>query len=213
MILLRTMKDSVNLDILLTNTEQTAASSRTGGFAMVTSAVLAALRDGAPQAFDTVYLCCHEPVLAFFRLLLHNDAEAEELCQELFIRLWENHGRIDPDLNFRSYLYTVAKSSAMKYFRHKQVQEKYVTFRLHQKAESALAPDSALIGSELSLLVRSSLEKMPEQRRKVFEMSRFGSLTNGEIAERLNIRESTVRTHLHHALKALKEMIGLFVFL
>ena len=211
------MKDGTNSNVCLSaDPERTIAEEtalpRPVEFLMITKEVLSALEAGDSRAFDTVYLHCFEPIRAFFCLLLHNEAEAEELCQDLFVRLWENRRTINPDLNFRSYLYTMAKTSALKYFRHKQVRDKYVNFRLREYSDPGEAPDEELMGNELSLLVRISLEKMPEQRRKVFEMSRFENLTNGEIADRLNIRESTVRAHLHHALKILKGLLVLVVF-
>ncbi len=211
------MRDDVNLNV------NQSADPKEGGadkavfprpaeFMAITKEVLSALMAGDSRAFDTVYLCCFEPIRAFFFLLLHNETEAEELSQELFVELWENRQKINPDLNFRSYLYTVAKTSALKYFRHRLVKDKYVDFRLRERPDSGTLPDEEMLEKELSLLIRTSLAKMPEQRRRIFEMSRFDSLTNGEIADRLNIQESTVRVHLHHALKELKELIGLFVF-
>lgn len=201
------MEDSANMNVHLSNLDN-MNTKKTGPFLSVTKEMLSGLNAGDSQAFDSIYLYCFEPIQAFFRLLLHNDAEAEELCQELFVRLWENRRTINPNLNFRSYLYTIAKTSAMKYLRHKQVENKYANFRLREDPDLGGSSDEGMMESELSLLIRISLEKMPEQRRKVFEMSRFDNLSNGEIASRLNIQESTVRAHLHHALKEIKNVIA-----
>jgi RNA polymerase sigma-70 factor (ECF subfamily) len=184
-----------------------AEDSRSLEFTPDLRKVLAALSAGDSRAFDTIYLRFFEPIRAFFLLLLHNEAEAEELCQELFVRLWENREKVNPDLNFKSFFYTVAKSMAMKHLRHKQVIDKYTNFRLRENPDLEEAADEGLMENELSLLLRISLENMPEQRRRVFELSRFENLTNEEIASRLNIRESTVRAHLHLALKELRERL------
>lgn len=200
------MKERLNLSGCIPDPDQTV-TRKTSGFQSITKEILSAFGNGDRRAFDTVYLCCFEPIRAFFRLLLHNDAEAEELCQDMFVRLWENRKAINPDLNFRAYLYVVAKTSAMKHLRHKQVRNKYVNFRLREDPEHEGAPDERMLENELLLLIRLHMEKMPRQRRKVFEMSRFDSMANDQIADRLDIRESTVRTHLHHALKGIKEEI------
>lgn len=205
------MKESSNFNSCAPDPDRTA-TPKMSGFRSVTKDILSALGNGDIRAFDRVYLSCFEPIRAFFRLLLHNDAEAEELCQELFVRLWENREAINPELNFRSYLYTMAKTSAMKYLRHKQVENKYVNFRIVEDPEQGGEPDERMLESELSLLLRISLERMPEQRRRVFEMSRFENMTYGQIADRLRIRESTVRAHLHHALKEIREAISLWMF-
>lgn len=176
----------------------------------ITKEVLSAFVDGDHRAFDHIYLCCFEPINGFFRMLLHNETVAEELCQEMFVRLWENRHSIDPERNFRSYLYTVAKSSALKHLRHKRVVEKYENFRQSENSELSDAPDEELLAGELQLMIKLALDKMPRQRRQVFEMSRMERLSNGEIASRLGIRESTVRAHLHNVIKKLKGLVSIF---
>ena len=186
--------------------------TKRSAFDWITPDILTALCEGDSKAFDLIYLRCFEPIQAFFRLLLHNDTEAEELCQELFARLWENRERIDPERNFRSYLYKSAKSAALNHLEHKQVAHKYVHFRLSGEADFEHAPDAHLMSSELSLLIQISIEQMPEQRRRVFEMSRMEGMTNEEISRNLKIAPATVRAHLHYATKELRELITIMVF-
>ena len=179
----------------------------------ISKELLSDLTRGDHRAFNKIYLLCFEPIRGFFRMLLHNEAVAEELCQELFVRLWENRQTIDPSLNFKSYIYTMAKTSAMKYMRHKKVVEKYESFRLSNTSELTHAPDEGLIASELQLMIQLSLDKMPRQRRQIFEMSRTERLSNKEIAVKLGIQESTVRAHMHNAYKELKGLVYvLFIF-
>lgn len=168
--------------------------------------IVAAFRDGDHRAFEAIYNFCAEAIRSFFRMVLRNDALAEELCQELFVRIWENRRQINPALNFKSYIRISAKSLAMNHLRHKQVADKYTNFRLNMDLQPGNAPDEQLIASELQLLVALTLDQMPEQRRRVFEMSRGENLSNSEISVLLGISESTVRVHLH---KALKELSGL----
>ncbi len=178
------------------------------GFGNITKEVVSAFAAGDHRAFDQIYLRCFEPIRGFFCMLLRNESVAEELTQELFVHLWENRRAVDPRLNFKSYIYTVAKSSAMKYLRHKRVVEKYEGFRLVNDPESAGTPDEGLIARELQLMMQISLDSMPRQRRKVFEMSRLERLSNPEIAMKLGISESTVRAHLHNATRKLREIVG-----
>lgn len=63
---------------------------------------------------------------------------------------------------------------------------------------------------EIELLVRLEVEKMPEQRKKIFMMSRFENLRNDEIAERLNITKKTVENHLNLALKHLRQVLSVY---
>ncbi len=193
--------------------EEAAADSSSVELRVITKEMVSAFVDGDHRAFDRIYLCCYEPVRSFFCMLLRNEAIAEELCQELFVRLWENRRTVDPELNFKSYIYTVAKSSAMKYLRHKKVVEKYEDFRLRLGSDVADAPDEGLVAGELELMIRLMLDKMPRQRRAVFEMSRVERLSNGEISTKLGISESTVRAHLHNVIKELRKLVSFFVFI
>ncbi len=177
-------------------------------FGSITKEVVSAFVDGDHCAFDSIYLCCFEPIKGFFQMLLRNEAIAEELSQELFVRLWEGRHAINPELNFKSYLYTVAKSSAMKYLRHKKVAEKYEEFRLRIGSDLTDSPDEALAAEELQLIIDIMLDKMPRQRCMVFEMSRVDKLSNGEISLKLGISESTVRAHLHNVIKELRKVVA-----
>jgi len=180
-------------------------------FDIITPQLLIRLRGGEHSAYDKIYLSCFEPINAFLRLLLHNRDEAEELCQEVFIKLWENHGTINPNSNFKSYMYVMARSVAFNHLKHKKVVEKYYNYRLNEQPGFESSPDEKIVEGELALLVKISLENMPEQRRRVFEMSRIDGLSNDEIADRLQIKPSTVRAHLHNAIKDLRELIALFI--
>ncbi len=178
----------------------------------LTPDILADLRDGDYKAFDRIYLRCFEPMQAFFRVLLRNDADAEEMCQDLFAKIWESRAKIDPRRNFRSYLYAMAKSAALNHLAHKNVVNKYIDFRLRGEPDVEHSPDQQLMSSEMSLILQISLERMPQQRRRVFEMSRMEGMTNDEIAGALGITPTTVRAHLHNATKELRELMASFIF-
>lgn len=207
------MSENVNLYTGKNEEGKPVAKGKYSDFKHITRDVLVGLRDGDYKAYDIIYLRCFEPMQAFLRLLLHSATDAEELCQELFMKLWENRERIDPDSNFRSYLYTMAKTTALKYLEHKNVVYKYVNFRMKEFPEFEHSADEQLISNELSLILKIALANMPAQRRRVFEMSRFEGLSNDEIAEKLNISSTTVRAHLHNALKTLKELMTLVMVL
>ncbi len=186
--------------------DKTGNNAGAAGACNIPREVAAAFRDGDHRAFETIYLSCAESIRGFFRVILRNDAVAEELCQDLFVRIWENRHQVNPELNIRSYIRRAAKSSAMNYLRHKQVADKYTNFRLNMDVRPDNAPDEQLMAAELQLLIALALDKMPEQRRRVFEMSRVEGLPYATIAESLGMSESTVRVHLY---KALKDMSGL----
>ena len=171
---------------------------------------LTAIRNGNHEAYHEFYLDCVEPLFDFITLLLHSEADAEELCQQIFVNIWENRKTIDPASNFRGYIYKMAKSAAFKHMERRKVANKYVDYRLNDNLDFGDSPDELVMTDEMALIIQISLDNMPEQRRRVFEMSRYEGLSYDEIAKRLNITNATVRSHLSHAVKELRQLLALF---
>lgn len=73
-------------------------------------------------------------------------------------------------------------------------------------------PLNEIYVQELQLLLRLSLEQLPDKRRQIFEMSRFENLSNNEIAERLNLSVRTVEQHIYLVLKDLKKLFLIAIF-
>lgn len=178
-------------------------------FSHITRDILVGLREGDYEAFDFIYMRCVGPLAAFFRVLMQSDTDARELCQDLFMKIWETREKINPDSNFKAYIYTTAKNLALMQLRHKKVIHKFINFKLKNDIDFEYAPDSELIRAELMLLMKISLNNMNPVRKRVFEMSRIEGLNNDEIAKKLNLNPVTVRTHLHKAIKELKNLIAL----
>lgn len=170
---------------------------------------LDALRNGDSEVFRAIYLHYASPVRDFLEILTRSKEEAEELTQEIFVSVWEKRARIDPRKSFRGYLYTIARNAAFKLFEQKKVRDKYVDAPHHAPFD-AYSPDQRLIAEETELLIRMAVERMPPQRKKIFEMSHDQGLKSTEIAERLNLSRHTVDNHLAIAKKNLKELLTLF---
>lgn len=175
-------------------------------------AQLLALREGDHEVFREVYLHYASPVKDFLQILTRSEEEAEELTQEIFVSVWEKRARIDPAKSFKGYLYTIARNAAFKLFERRKVHERYVQTPTYVDPASYTLDDE-LIAAETALLVDIAIERMPAQRRKVFEMSRSEGLKAVEIADRLGLSRHTVDNHLAAAKKDLKELLALFAAL
>jgi len=175
--------------------------------------LLTQLRNGDHAAFQSVYLQCADSTRPLVTTLLRSSYEAEELTQEVFVQLWEKRENIDPQSNFRAYLGMITKWAAFNLIDHKKVEHKYRDFVTYIAQDLSPAPDQMVLTEELALMIRISLDRMPQKQRRVFELSRFEGKTNAEIAKLLNISDSTVRVHLHTAMNQLKEIITLFFML
>ncbi len=178
----------------------------------ITEAILAAVRAGDPDAFRMVYLHYVTPLKEFLTILLRNEEEAKEITQDVFVKLWEKRADIDPGKNVKGLIYTVARNLAMNHFGHRKAIDNYTAFARNQTLDY-ISSDEIVIARETELLIQIAVSRMPDQRRRVFVMSREEGLSNDEIATRLDISKHTVDNHLAAAKKTLKTLLSLFLYL
>jgi len=114
---------------------------------------------------------------------------AQDLCQKVFIQLWEKRATLDSKQNLKSYLFTAVKNRCLNYIRdHKKYRSKILDLdcgdiELSEQAVDRLAAD------DLQTIIEEALNTLPEKCRKVFEMSRFQEMKYKEIAEELDISQ------------------------
>ena len=166
--------------------------------------LLTALSKGNQSAFDSLYLFYAPKVREFVFRLLKNPGEAEDVTQNIFLRVWEKRRELGGTRSLRSYLYTMARNAVFDIFSHSIVEDKYMQEHIND------APLSEKIETEeLALLIAVAVDRMPEQRRRVFSLSRYEELSNKEIAERLNLSVKTVERHMTAALSQLRRLLTL----
>lgn len=129
---------------------------------------------------------------------------AQDLCQKVFIQLWEKRTTLDPNQNLKSYLFTAVKNRCLNYIRdHKKYRSKILDLDCGDIELSEQTIDH-LIADDLQAVIEEALNQLPEKCRKVFEMSRFQEMKYKEIAEELEISQKTVEAHMSKALKLLR---------
>jgi RNA polymerase sigma-70 factor (ECF subfamily) len=173
----------------------------------IDSALLSALCAGDQQAFEAVYLRYVSSIRHFLTFLTRSNDIGQEIAQDVFVTLWERRKNIDPQKNISGYLYTIAKNCALKHF-NAQKGVSTAELSLVDRLQNAASADAELTAWETEQLVEVVVARMPAQRRKIYELSRKEGLSNGEIADRLNISKNTVENHITTALKNLRKVLG-----
>ena len=167
---------------------------------------------GDHDAFRHIFMKYFPKMKYFITHIVKSEAIAEELSQDVFEKIWRNRAELSDLRSFSSYLYRMSKNIAINYIEHKYVERTYIQ---DYKAELDFSIEEQLDANEIKLLIMLEVEKMPEQRKKIFMMSRFENLKNEEIAKELNITKKTVENHLNLALKQIRKTISfvsLFIF-
>ncbi|MGF1922677.1 MAG: RNA polymerase sigma-70 factor [Bacteroidia bacterium] len=144
----------------------------------------------------------------FQKLLLTSDKYvkdvfvAEEIVQNVFLRMWESPESLEDIKAIKPYLYTAVINASISHLnRQKTIQQHHLKIAADLTEEYLLELDEE---NDLIVLLHYEIEKLPPQCRKIFKMNRFDRLKYKEIALQLNLSERTVENHIAHALKELR---------
>lgn len=165
------------------------------------------------QQFFTIYF---PKVKNYARMLLKSEVDAEDVSQDIFCKLWtQPEIWLDNEKELDNYLFIMTRNTILNIFKHQQIEQEYQESYLEKAVIHELMETEATLNNiyyeEMQLVIRLTLEKMPERRRLIFELSRFKELSYKEIAEKLNISIRTVEHQVYLALLELKKML-LFLF-
>jgi len=166
---------------------------------------------GDESAFEYFFRKYYKRLLGYSIEMLKDSVAAEEIVEDLFAHIWETRARIDLQGSPASYLFRTAHNFCLNYLKHKKVEDKYQSFAKQQLAFAELEsthnsfPLSTLIDKEITAQLEHSIDKLPEQCKLIFRMSRLEGKKNHEIAEDLQISVNTVKTQLIRALERLRK--------
>lgn len=163
---------------------------------------------GSHDAFRALFDGYFPRVRLFILRMVKIEDVAEELAQDVFVKVWLTREDFRTVRSFGPYVFSMARNQVYNYYKHKKVEEKFAASvgERHQSPS-----DEEFDAEELARLVERTVGQMPPQRKAVYEMSRQENLSNDEIAARLNLSKRTVENHLYMALKSIKEIILIFL--
>ncbi|MBC3540761.1 RNA polymerase sigma-70 factor [Rufibacter sediminis] len=164
-----------------------------------------ALTTGDVAAFERLYRGLEPKLYAFAMKLVRNREDAEEIVQEVFMKVWERRAFLDPTQNLDGYLFTTAKNLVYNKARHRVYEFAFAQYLADYGAVSENSTQTALEHQELVQLYEEVCASMPPVRRQVFVMSRAQGLSTSEIAAALDTSNSNIENHINKALKMLRE--------
>lgn len=170
----------------------------------IESKILKELKGGDHTAFERIFERYSKQLYQFSLSYLKSEEAAEDIVQEVFIKIWKNRQEIKTNTSFQSYLFTIALNSVRKYFNQlsKQNELKHdVLFdSFGQKPDFDERSDYQVLVDRLEELIKL----MPEKRREVFIKKKIEGKSLKEIAEELNITTKTVEYHITEGMRFLK---------
>ncbi len=166
------------------------------------------LKSGDMVAFNTIYDKYCYKLHEFVLMYLKQEEDAEEIVQEVFVKIWESRSKIDIYLSFEAFLFTIAYNATISLLRKRVNENKSREYlKSLQQIDSAEQVIDLIHYNELNQKVQSLLNQLTQRQKEIFILSREEGLSHKEIANKLNISESTVNNHLVTTLKYLKSNI------
>ncbi len=180
---------------------------------------LARYRDGEPQAFRQLVDAYRERMLQFFYRLCWDRDRAEDLAQELFLKLILASKRYRPEGRMSTFVYRVATNLWIDHYRQQRPRPRFFSFdqvvlpgddapTTVDFAGSDAPPPQQLADGEERAALRRALERLTEPHRLVFELAVYQERPYGEISELLGIPVGTVKSRMHNAVAALKQLLA-----
>ena len=163
--------------------------------------------DVEEQQFSEIFREYERRLFVFVVRTLRSEQLAQDIVQEVFLRLWAMRDQIKGIENMNAYLYKLAENQVYNYLRHAAV-EKRARQELWQRMQEATTDHShTMIDREYDAVIEMAILTLPEQRRKIYHLNKREGKKQSQIAEELHLSPHTVRNHLSAAFK----QIGLYV--
>ncbi|KAA2241677.1 RNA polymerase sigma-70 factor [Chitinophaga agrisoli] len=165
--------------------------------------LLLRIADDDTRAFARLMGHYSSMVYGYLLRYVKDPCVAQELAQDVFLKIWHHRKRLGGIANFPGYLYVALRNTAANTLKEKLLK----TDGPPTDAIVSLlaAPASKLEYEELANTLSKAIDQLPPRRKEIFKLNRFEGLTYEEIAQRLNIAKSTVKEHMTESLQFLRE--------
>lgn len=163
------------------------------------------IADGDKDAFTHFYLENFRKLILVSDKYVQDIPVAEELVQDIFLKIWEDQEALAGIKSVKSYLYRSVVNSSINYINRQRNIEKH-----HLQIAENISPEDLDVSdahNELVVLLYDEIALLPDKCRQVFKMSRLDGIKYRDIAAQLNISEKTVESHMGNALKILRSRI------
>lgn len=175
--------------------------------------LMARIGAGDHEAFRSLVERHQHAVVGTVAKMLGNPADAEDIAQQVFLRLWRNAAQYRPEAKFTTYLFTITRNlvfnESRRRSRRKEVsmEEREEASHLQVAADSGSRPDETVLRAELQAAVDRAIEALPEAQRMAVVLRRYENMPYEEIAQVLKLSLPAVKSLLFRARVTLREML------
>jgi RNA polymerase sigma-70 factor (ECF subfamily) len=205
------------------STPQASASfAAVGGEESSDAQIMLRVKTGDQSAFDYLVQKYRRPLVSFMYRMARSSAAAEDLAQEVFLRVYRSRASYEASAKFTTWLYRIATNLAVNHARDTRHERPEVTVSLDEPAgedsgatlelpDGKLTVEQAMVRRERMLAIRAKVEALPEQQKMAVIMHKYQQMDYKQIADVLKKSESATKSLLFRAYETLREQLKEFV--
>lgn len=163
---------------------------------------------GDERAFRQLFQLFSSTVYSFSLKLTRSPVQAEEIVQEVFLKLWIHRERLQRIDNFSAYLFTATKHHAFNVLKHRAIEERAKKILHKEQVDSHCDTEDTVVLRDYQQFLDQAISDLPPQQRLVYRLCHLEGLRYEEVARKLNISSLTVKTHMHQALRTIKSQFA-----
>ena len=172
------------------------------------------VRSGDTESFEVLLRRYRGPMVSFFVRMVRDPALAEDLAQEVFLRVYQARERYQPEARFTTWLYRIATNLALNAIRDRRGHVASVEFEDQERepeaarvADSRPTVEQQMMQSDRERIIREAVESLPERQCAAVILHKYQNVDYGQISRVLGLSESAVKSLLFRAYESLRERL------
>lgn len=166
------------------------------------------LKAGDHQAFEKIVDQFTQKILYTAKKMYLTEDDALEVCQDVFLKLWETRDRLQVDGNIEAYIFTMARNEVLKKIRkraHNLIMEKYWVIHHSDVTNNT---ETTIDSRDLEVKTFRIIKGFPKKQRKILRLRLNDYLSNEEIAEKLRLSKRTVENQVYRGMQKLRRILS-----
>jgi RNA polymerase sigma-70 factor (family 1) len=165
------------------------------------------LSEGRELAFTELYNTYKNTIYATALKITKSKDLSEEVVQDVFLKIWQNHKKLADIENIENYLFIISRNHIFDMLK-KIARECNITTVVDYKDTFSNNTDTEIKDNQYNTILNQIIEQLPPQQQKIYKMAKWEGLTHQKIGEDLGISTETVKKHMAQALKFVRNKIS-----
>jgi RNA polymerase sigma-70 factor (family 1) len=166
------------------------------------------LTSGDDSAFTALFNHYWNHLYSVAFVLTKSEAFAEDVVQEIFLKIWHRRMELNKIERFENYLFILTRNYIFSEFKKLKTRREYLVELKRYFTQQHESPEDEYVKKESALLLEGAVSSLPPQQQQVYRLSREAGLTHEAIAGQLGISMHTVRNHIIKAMKGIRQYVN-----